>query len=186
MTAAVDYLRMPAASPAQVDNSGVDEVSIGVLGPLEVTVNGAPCTLSGSRQKRLLAFLLIRANAAISPDQVIDALWDDVLPATALSQVRNAVAKLRRDLGRAGATVVTDSRSYCLRIDDDQADVLRFSRSVKRARELVRAGADDDTLEAVRAGLALWRGLRSPDWTAGCSRRRRHRWPSDGSLPVNS
>ncbi|WIX92570.1 BTAD domain-containing putative transcriptional regulator [Amycolatopsis sp. DG1A-15b] len=136
----------------------MDEVSIDVLGPLVVTVNGAPCTLSGSRQKRLLAFLLIRANTAISPDQVIDALWDDEPPATALSQVRNAVAKLRRDLGRAGATVVTDSRSYRLRIDDDQADMLRFSRSVKRARELVRAGANDDALEAVRAGLSLWRG----------------------------
>lgn len=94
----------------------------------------------------------------MSPDQVIDALWDDEPPTTARSQVRNAVARLRRDLGSARATVVTDSRNYRLCIDDDQADVLRFSRTVKRAHELARAGANDDAIKAVRAGLSLWRG----------------------------
>ncbi|MFS8098597.1 tetratricopeptide repeat protein [Lentzea alba] len=136
----------------------MNEVGIGVLGPLEVLVDGAPRTLAGHRQKRLLALLLLRANTAMSPDQVIDALWDDEPPATARSQVRNAVARLRRDLGSAGAAVVTDSGNYRLCVDDDQADVLRFSRAVKRARELARAGANDDAVEAVRAGLSLWRG----------------------------
>ncbi len=94
----------------------------------------------------------------MSPDQVIDVLWDDDPPATARSQVRNAVSRLRRDLGGAGATVMTDSGNYRLCIDDDQADVLRFSRAVKRACELARAGANDDAIDVVRAGLSLWRG----------------------------
>ncbi|SMD18319.1 AfsR/SARP family transcriptional regulator [Lentzea albidocapillata] len=136
----------------------MNDVGIGVLGPFEVTVGGAPRTLGGHRQKRLLALLLLRANTAMSPDQMIDALWDHEPPATARSQVRNAVARLRRDLGSAGAAVVTDSGNYRLCIDDDQADVLRFSRTVKRARELARAGANEDAIKAVRAGLSLWRG----------------------------
>ncbi len=136
----------------------MNEVSVDVLGPLEVTVDGAARTLSGPRQRRLLAFLLLRANTTLSPDQVIDALWDDAPPATARSQVRNAVARLRRDLGGAGAAVVTDSGNYRLCIDDDRADILRFSRALKRAYELARAGANDDAIHAVRAGLSLWRG----------------------------
>jgi len=131
---------------------------VSVLGPLEVTVGGERLSLGGRRQERLLALLLLNANSAMTPAQVIDALWEDAPPATARSQVHNTVARLRRDLGAGRSAIVTDGKSYRIEIDDDHVDLLRFSRALAQARELDAAGKRDDAAAAVRAGLELWRG----------------------------
>lgn len=134
------------------------ELSVGVLGPLEVFVDGERQRLGGHRQERLLALLLINANSSMTTAQVIDALWGDGPPATARSQVYNTVARLRRELGGARAAVVTEGQSYRLDIAEEQVDFLRFSRSVDRARRFAREDALTDAVESLRAGLALWRG----------------------------
>ncbi|MER5268373.1 BTAD domain-containing putative transcriptional regulator [Actinosynnema sp. NPDC002837] len=134
------------------------DLSVGVLGPLEVLVDGERQRLGGHRQERLLALLLINANSSMALTQVIDALWGDGPPATARNQVYNTVARLRRELGDARAAVVTDGQSYRLDIAEEQVDFMRFSRSVDRARRFAREDAPADAVESLRAGLALWRG----------------------------
>ena len=46
-----------------------------VLGPVEAWTDERPVVLGGPQQVKLLAFLLLHANRAVSADAVIDAVW---------------------------------------------------------------------------------------------------------------
>src|SRR3569833_4499020 len=79
-----------------------------ILGTLEVRAYGDRVTLASPRQQRALAALLLTPNSVVPVERLIDALWEDEPPATAVKQVRNCVSALRRRLGEAGAMIVTD------------------------------------------------------------------------------
>lgn len=129
-----------------------------VLGTLEVRVSGDRVTLASPRQQRALAALLLSPNSVVPVERMIDALWEDEPPATAVKQVRNCVSALRARLGEAGALIVTDGPGYRLRTDADDLDSLRFRRHVSAARALAGQAKIVDAVEEIQAALALWRG----------------------------
>ena len=57
-----------------------------ILGPLEVVERGRALALGGSRQRALLALLLTRANEVVSTDRLIDELWGNAAPKTAVER----------------------------------------------------------------------------------------------------
>ena len=67
-----------------------------ILGPLEVVDQGGNVKLGGSKQRSLLAFLLLSPNQAISRDRLIDALWGDPPPVTATTAIQVHVSQLRK------------------------------------------------------------------------------------------
>ncbi|SED03022.1 DNA-binding transcriptional activator of the SARP family [Amycolatopsis tolypomycina] len=129
-----------------------------ILGTLEVRADGVRVGLASPRQQRALAVLLLNAGAVVPVERMIDALWDDEPPATAVKQVRNCVSALRSRLGEAGAAIVTDGPGYRLQTDADELDALRFRRHVAAARGLAAQAKLADAVEEIRAALALWRG----------------------------
>src|SRR5215475_7392688 len=124
-----------------------------ILGPLEVVDDGGPIALGGSKQRTLLALLLLTPNRAVSVDRLVEALWGDEPPAAAANALQYHVSQLRKTLG-GGTTVVTQEPGYLIRVGPEQLDLLRFERLVIEA----------DGAEAHRAGrllgeaLDLWRG----------------------------
>jgi DNA-binding SARP family transcriptional activator len=70
-----------------------------ILGPLEVFVGDRPVELSGDKQRALLAILLLHANEPVSADRLIDGIWGEQLPPTALKTLQGYVSRLRRVLG---------------------------------------------------------------------------------------
>jgi DNA-binding SARP family transcriptional activator len=97
-------------------------VGFGVLGPLAVTVGGRLVSLSGKRQRELLAVMLLRANHEVSVDLLADLMWRDQQPASAGRQVQNCVGRLRRTLTSGGvpaAMIETRPGGYLLRVADE-------------------------------------------------------------------
>ena len=129
-----------------------------ILGTLEVRAYGDRVTLASPRQQRALAALLLTPNSVVPVERLIDALWEDEPPATAVKQVRNCVSALRSRLGEAGAMIVTDGPGYRLQTGSDDLDSLRFRRHVAAARGLAGQAKLADAAEEIRAALALWRG----------------------------
>jgi DNA-binding SARP family transcriptional activator len=129
-----------------------------ILGTLEVRAYGDRVTLASPRQQRALAALLLNPNSVVPVERMIDALWEDEPPATAVKQVRNCVSALRSRLGEAGAMIVTDGPGYRLQTGSDDLDSLRFRRHVAAARGLAGQAKLVDAVEEIRAALALWRG----------------------------
>jgi len=106
-----------------------------ILGTLEVQAYGSRITLASPRQQRALAVLLLNAGAVVPVERMIDALWEDEPPVTAVKQVRNCVSALRGRLGEAGAMIVTDGPGYRLQLEPGDLDSLRFRRHVGRSEK---------------------------------------------------
>ena len=128
---------------------GAGALTVGVLGPLEVTVGGRPVGLTTGRLRTLLA---MSAGQTVSPDRLAAAMWDDNLPADARKTVQTYVT--RRGVLGAGL-IGTSPAGYVLRAAPDQVDALRFLRLLDAA-----TAAPEPSVERARLveALALWRG----------------------------
>ena len=67
-----------------------------VLGAVELVTAGGPVSVGGTKQRRLLAALAIRAGQALPADVVIDAVWGETPPASARKLLQVYVSKLRK------------------------------------------------------------------------------------------
>jgi DNA-binding SARP family transcriptional activator/streptogramin lyase len=123
-----------------------------ILGPLEALEEGRPVALGGSKQRAVLAILLLHAPDVVSRDRLIDELWGASPPETAPTALQVYVSQLRKILGRE--TIVTRPRGYAMQVGSGELDLDRFERLVDDARAQDAAEAAD----TLRAALALWRG----------------------------
>src|SRR5438067_36487 len=64
-----------------------------ILGPLEVYAGDAVVPLGGAKQRGLLAMLLLHAGEVVSNDRLIDALWGEQPPDTALKALQVHVSQ---------------------------------------------------------------------------------------------
>ncbi len=130
-----------------------------ILGPLEVLDDqGRPVPLGGQREQVLLAALALEANRVVSSDRLIEAVWGDDPPKTAVNALQVHVSKLRRRLAArsdSGETVEMAPPGYVLRAGPGAVDAERFA-------ELAGATGSDEEPSGVKARLAealsLWRG----------------------------
>ena len=104
--------------------------------------NGRVLALGRGRQRALLGMLLLRANEVVAQDVLIDALWGESPPPTALTALHGYVSRLRRLLD--DDRVQTRPPGYALRVDHDELDLHRFQRLLGQER--------------YEEALALWRG----------------------------
>jgi DNA-binding SARP family transcriptional activator len=108
--------------------------------------------LGGSKQRALLALLLLHANRVVSRDRLIDELWDGSPPDTASTALQVHVSQLRKALGREA--IVTQAPGYLVRVDPGGLDIERFDELVAEAQGRDAEGA----AQTLREALALWRG----------------------------
>jgi DNA-binding SARP family transcriptional activator len=133
-----------------------------ILGPLEVLEEGRAVPLSGSKQRALLALLLLHANESLSTDRLIDELWGERPPANAAKTVQMQISRLRKALageaGNGSGVVVTRESGYELRVDPERLDAQRFERLVAEGRNELAAERPERALAALEEALSLWRG----------------------------
>lgn len=58
-----------------------------VLGPLQVVKEGRAIPLGGTKQRGLLALLLLNRNHVVPRDRLVDALWGEDPPASAANSI---------------------------------------------------------------------------------------------------
>ncbi len=123
-----------------------------ILGPVEVIDRGRALALGGQKQRAVLAVLLIHAGRVVATDQLVDSLWGEQPPKTAVTSLQNLVSQLRKLLGPD--VLVTRPPGYELRLEPGQLDLDRFTQLVAEARGLEA----DERARVLREALALWRG----------------------------
>ena len=127
-----------------------------LLGPLEVVHRGEAVPTGGQRKRALLARLLLEANRTVSVDALVDALWGERVPATAVKMVHIYVSQLRKVL--PGGALRTQPPGYRLEVAPEAVDLLRFERLRKEGREALADGDAATAAERLTAACALWRG----------------------------
>jgi DNA-binding SARP family transcriptional activator len=134
-----------------------------ILGPLEVLDEGRLLALPGSKQRALLALLLLHVNETLTADRLIDELWAGRPPATAAKTLHAHVSRLRKALATEGDVVVTRAHGYELRLDPGHLDAHRFERLVAEGRGALATGRPERATAALEEALALWRGAALAD-----------------------
>lgn len=129
-----------------------------VLGPLEILVEGQRVEVRGGKQRELLAILLLHANEVVSSDRLIEELWRDAPPPSALKTLQALVSRLRSDLGSASGALETHGYGYRLRVEPERLDADAFRAGVEEGRRTLARGDAEAAAERLCAALALWRG----------------------------
>ena len=128
---------------------------IRVLGAVElVDAGGNVCPIGSANQRTVLAVLLAHRGEVVSIDALIDALWGEAPPASAVSTLRTYVSRLRSHLGSA---LASRGGGFAFDVPPDDVDARRFEALVDAARG---AGAAE-AVELLAGALRLWKGRRS-------------------------
>lgn len=129
-----------------------------VLGPLTVTLEDTPVRLGGPRERLMLAALLVNSNRVVGVDTLVDAIWDQDLPARPTPTLQVHMSNLRRRLGDGSPTILTQPPGYILPTTAADVDLLRFEELVALSREQQSLGDLHAALAHLETATKLWRG----------------------------
>jgi DNA-binding SARP family transcriptional activator len=137
-------------------------MEVRILGPLEVRAMGQPLPLGGTKQRAVLAMLVLHANQVVSIDDLVDGLWGQAPPDSATNAVQVYISRLRKLLQadpREGSAhlLVRRRPGYLLKLDADELDLARFERLALQGTQALLA-APGLAAAKLREALGLWRG----------------------------
>ncbi|WP_433247881.1 AfsR/SARP family transcriptional regulator [Streptosporangium sp. CA-135522] len=141
-----------------------DGLRFAVLGPVQAWRDGTELDLGTPLQRSILAMLLLRESRAVTPTEMIDAVWGEDAPPRALGALRTYVSRLRAVLepGRSPRTrpelLTSVGRGYALRLNGGTLDLALFEQGVQEAEVARRAGDLAGAAESLRASLRLCTG----------------------------
>jgi Transcriptional regulatory protein, C terminal/Bacterial transcriptional activator domain len=158
------------AAPADIPDT--DEMKVihkallrfALLGPVQVWRGAAEVVIGTKQQRLLLALLLARAGRLVEVSDLIDFLWGQDVPPTAVNMVHRYVSSLRRVLQPGlssrdpGRWLLRDVGGYRLVLNDGYLDLAEFRTSITAGRRLREEGDHTAATEAFLTGLKLWRG----------------------------
>jgi len=139
-----------------------------ILGSLKILQDGRAVPLGGSRPKMVMAALILDANHVVSTDRLIDAVWDEHPPDSALESLRAHVSRLRSALGASRDRLTTEPTGYRLTLGLDELDAERFETLAENGRRLLTEGDPGAASESLREALGLWQGPALADF-ADCA-----------------
>jgi SARP family transcriptional regulator, regulator of embCAB operon len=142
-----------------------------VLGALEVFCGGEQQTPTATRVRWTLALLLLRANQVVHLTSIIDELWGDKPPRSAVTTAQTYIYQLRKKYGHymPDGTEFIETRppGYLLHLHDGQLDLKRFEQLSAVGRASLAAGDVELGSQKLRSALELWRGPVLADLSVG-------------------
>ncbi|MEW2424689.1 AfsR/SARP family transcriptional regulator [Streptomyces nigra] len=135
------------------------DIRFSVLGPVRLYKSGREETAGQPRQCAVLASLLLRAGRPVSLSKLVEDVWGDEAPPSAIGSVRTYIYRLRRALGeRSDSSLSLVDGGYLLRIPPDALDLNRFKERAARAREARGTGDLATAASLLTEGLDMWKG----------------------------
>jgi SARP family transcriptional regulator, regulator of embCAB operon len=131
-------------------------VEFRLLGPLEIINGRRVPTPTAPKVRQMLALLLLRANQVVGIDSIIEELWGEHPPRTAVLTARTYAYQLRRAFPEW--EIETVPPGYLFRVEDDRLDFKRFERLFAQAQAARSAGRLEEAARSVDQALALWTG----------------------------
>ncbi len=138
-----------------------------LLGPVRAwgsDPDEAGLDLGTPAQRVVLAVLAACVGRPVPVQELVDVLWADRPPGSAVNLVHRYVGSLRRLLepGLAartpGRVLISEPGGYRLVLGDDQLDLLRFRRLRAQAEQLTAAGDTGRAFSLLVEALRLWQG----------------------------
>ncbi len=135
---------------------------VSLLGPVRAWRGDRELELGGPQRQAVLGLLALRANQAVARSELIDGIWGENPPPSAVNALHVHVAGLRRVLepdraSRApGQFLLAAGPGYSLRLESGQLDVQMLARHLDAARASRAAGDLSAAARSFDAALRLW------------------------------
>ncbi|WP_048877017.1 AfsR/SARP family transcriptional regulator [Saccharomonospora saliphila] len=131
------------------------------LGSLEIWKGGRECALRTPKVLQVLGMLLVRANRTVPTESMLEELWGENPPRSALTTIQTYIYQLRRLIEREGladaeSMLATQAPGYVLRVDPEQLDLEQFWILRRQGLECFRTGDHEDASHLLRGALNLW------------------------------
>jgi DNA-binding SARP family transcriptional activator len=153
----VEFARAASGAAAQRPDTSMGRgFRLAVLGPVTAWRDGARIGLGPSRQRAVLGLLALTPNVPVHRKAIIDALWGDDVPATAVHLVQVYVNRLRQ-LVDPGRLLTSGGTSYEWVAADGELDLMVFEAQAGRATRAHAAGELGPACEAYGRALDTWR-----------------------------
>jgi DNA-binding SARP family transcriptional activator len=152
------------------------QVEIGVLGPLEVTIDGISVVPTASKPSQLLAMLALNAGHLVTVRALTEEIWGSRPPRSGVPTLQTYILKLRRMLqgALAGAgdvsskdILITRRPGYVLAVEPGDVDAMRYDRLSEAGRQAVNAGDHAAASHLLTEALRIWRGPALADVPTG-------------------
>ncbi|MEU7698072.1 AAA family ATPase [Streptomyces sp. NPDC039028] len=151
-------------------------ITMKVLGPFRVEVDGRPVDTRGRLARMVLVQLLLARGSVVPTERIIERLWPTRVPASAQASLHAYIARLRRTLEpqRAPRTparhLVSAPYGYALILDGEAVDAWAFDARVAAASQ--PGTPPREAAAALAAALEAWGGqpyaeFADEPWTAG-------------------
>lgn len=132
-------------------------MSIGLLGPIRLVIDGASIALPRRQVRGVLAVLSLHVGQPVSAETMMEWLWPDDLPGDPIHAVHVYVSRLRHLDAALGRAIHTAPAGYVLDVDPSTVDAILFERRVADAHD--RWDRDPaGALDTLDAALGMWRG----------------------------
>ena len=139
-------------------------IRLQILGPLRVWRDGVELGSGPRQQAYLLALLLAREGRPISTADLVDMIWGDRAPASAMNVIHKYVGALRRLLEPAlpsrgaGSYLLRRGNGYLCAAGPGALDLVDFRSLVTAARVQAEERHHQPALDLYVEALGLWRG----------------------------
>lgn len=115
--------------------------------------------------RRVLALLVLRANQVVHPDSLIEELWGQAPPKSAITTLQTYIYHLRKvfveeglDASSGRELLVTRLPGYTLQVPRNGLDCEVFDRLVRDGSDLLERGSYACAASLLQEALSLWTG----------------------------
>ena len=143
-----------------------EDLRLKVLGEFEARVDDRLLPLGGRQQRALLLTLALEPGRTVAVPRLVDRLWGERPPRSAVATLHAYVSRLRTALPDPGRTLVTTAGGYTLDVEPEQVDSVVFETLADRGRAALAANRAPEAAQDLRAALDLWRGPCLPEFAA--------------------
>ncbi|MGN6337388.1 BTAD domain-containing putative transcriptional regulator, partial [Mycobacterium sp.] len=145
-------------------------MELGVLGPLQVRQDGAAVAVPGAKARAILTMLGLSSGSVVQADTLVELLWGEDPPRTAVKALQTHISSLRRALG--DGFVLTQGAGWVLA--ESETDAARYKTAARLGRDAAAGGDTSQAVARFEEALALWRGIPElPDGRRGTSEKTR-------------
>jgi SARP family transcriptional regulator, regulator of embCAB operon len=140
-------------------------MDVRLLGPLSVCLDHRPVTPSATKQRQILALLVLNAGRVATVPTLVEELWGDHPPRSWATTLQTYILQLRKRLAAAAGhgrdrrqIITTRHGGYLLEPTVCRTDVREFRRLARAGREIAEGGDHRRSSDLLGRALALWRG----------------------------
>ncbi len=128
-----------------------------ILGPVQVWRGESEIQLDGSKQRTVLAALLLARGRLVTDTRLSELLWGEDPPKTFAAQIYTYVSRLRKYLG-VDIEIVRQRPGYFIPAMSAKLDYDEFQRLTRFGRAALAGGRHLQAAAQLAAAQALWRG----------------------------